>query len=275
MKKAFTLLETLIVIAILAIIAAFLFPVFAESKASAKNTQDLSNQKQLGMALVLYTNDNDNMFVPIGSWNDPSITPFTNPQGPPGLQWNSWALKLSRYSSRGVFVSPFMPKVANWWTEACETSNGMPITSTYAYNWFLGADNSYIGLPWEYYNVSPSGLRIENPFTENAIESTSSTIAFQLSQTTSAYGNAFGCLYNSIENADWDNKIRFRAVHRNGGNISFADGHSKFYLAKEADSNACNGAPCYEIYSWESRNLWAWPGMPSNDAGFPKEPIKL
>lgn len=59
MKKAFTLIELLVVIAIIAILAAILFPVFAQAKAAAKKTQDLSNQKQLVTALIMYAGDND------------------------------------------------------------------------------------------------------------------------------------------------------------------------------------------------------------------------
>ena len=77
--KGFTLIELLVVIAIIVILAAILFPVFAQAKAAAKNTQDLSNVRQIGMSSVLYMTDADDRYVPIGSWDDPSLTPFTNP----------------------------------------------------------------------------------------------------------------------------------------------------------------------------------------------------
>ena len=59
MKKAFTLIELLVVIAIIAILAAILFPVFAQAKQAAKTTSDLSNLKQIGLALMIYSNDYD------------------------------------------------------------------------------------------------------------------------------------------------------------------------------------------------------------------------
>lgn len=61
MKRAFTLIELLVVIAIIAILAAILFPVFAQAKEAAKKTSCLSNEKQLGLALIMYANDNDDM----------------------------------------------------------------------------------------------------------------------------------------------------------------------------------------------------------------------
>lgn len=58
-KAAFTLIELLVVIAIIAILAAILFPVFAQAKEAAKKTGCLSNHKNLGLAVMLYTTDYD------------------------------------------------------------------------------------------------------------------------------------------------------------------------------------------------------------------------
>jgi prepilin-type N-terminal cleavage/methylation domain len=63
MKRAFTLIELLVVIAIIAILAAILFPVFARAKTSAKVNTSLSNIKQLGLALHMYSTDYDDAIV--------------------------------------------------------------------------------------------------------------------------------------------------------------------------------------------------------------------
>ena len=60
-QNAFTLIELLVVIAIIAILAAILFPVFAQAKLAAKKTQDLSNLKQIGTALIIYAGDYDDL----------------------------------------------------------------------------------------------------------------------------------------------------------------------------------------------------------------------
>lgn len=62
-RSGFTLIELLVVIAIIAILAAILFPVFSQAKEAAKKTQDLSNIRQIGVALNLYANDHDDCSV--------------------------------------------------------------------------------------------------------------------------------------------------------------------------------------------------------------------
>lgn len=56
------MIELLVVVAIIALLAALLFPVFARAKAAAKKTQCLSNLKQIGSALLLYMGDSDDRF---------------------------------------------------------------------------------------------------------------------------------------------------------------------------------------------------------------------
>ena len=62
-SAAFTLIELLVVIAIIAILAAILFPVFAQARDKARSAACLSNVKQLGLGIAMYTQDHDE-FMP-------------------------------------------------------------------------------------------------------------------------------------------------------------------------------------------------------------------
>ena len=66
MKKGFTLIELLVVIAIIAILAAILFPVFSKAREKARQTACINNQKQIALAIIMYTQDNDETLP--GNW---------------------------------------------------------------------------------------------------------------------------------------------------------------------------------------------------------------
>jgi prepilin-type N-terminal cleavage/methylation domain-containing protein/prepilin-type processing-associated H-X9-DG protein len=61
-KQAFTLIELLVVIAIIAILAALLLPVLSAAKRKAAQAACINNQKQLGLGMKMYVDDNNNTF---------------------------------------------------------------------------------------------------------------------------------------------------------------------------------------------------------------------
>jgi prepilin-type N-terminal cleavage/methylation domain-containing protein/prepilin-type processing-associated H-X9-DG protein len=66
-KRAFTLIELLVVIAIIAILAAILFPVFARARENARRASCQSNLKQIGLGMMMYTQDYDGRY-PMAEW---------------------------------------------------------------------------------------------------------------------------------------------------------------------------------------------------------------
>jgi len=77
-RRAFTLLELLVVLFIISILAAMLFPVFTRARESARKIQCLSNLVQLGIALQLYASDWSGALPPKDNDWDPLYTYVKN-----------------------------------------------------------------------------------------------------------------------------------------------------------------------------------------------------
>lgn len=75
-RGGFTLIELLVVIAIIAILAAILFPVFARAREKARSASCLSNLKQAGMGVLMYSQDYDEMFR---GWRGYVLHPSAHP----------------------------------------------------------------------------------------------------------------------------------------------------------------------------------------------------
>jgi prepilin-type N-terminal cleavage/methylation domain-containing protein len=113
--RAFTLIELLVVIAIIAILAAILFPVFAQAKEAAKKTQSLSNTKQIGLGVMMYSGDADDAFPQSETgWGD-NYLPWTSvvyPYIKSGDKKTSATGVEQSFGAEGIFRSPGNPRPA-------------------------------------------------------------------------------------------------------------------------------------------------------------------
>lgn len=91
--KGFTLIELLVVIAIIAILAAILFPVFAKAREKARQSACTSNLKQIGIAMLQYEQDYDELHI---TWFDMV--------GPTNTTWQT--IIQPYVKSKAIFVCP-------------------------------------------------------------------------------------------------------------------------------------------------------------------------
>jgi len=127
-RRNFTLIELLIVVAIIAILAGMLLPALQAARRSARNIQCISQLKQIGTGNANYMADFDSFFVPFSSLtaeNSPSnnadkqnnyvllLAPYLGGSPLPGdfgrtLGWftNGWEADLAKRISLKVWICP-------------------------------------------------------------------------------------------------------------------------------------------------------------------------
>ena len=89
-KNGFTLIELLVVIAIIAILAALLLPVLAKAKIKAQTIKCVSNNKEIGLATILYADDDNDYPPPLATTTYPTA---------PGEFW------YYQYLSNGKYIT--------------------------------------------------------------------------------------------------------------------------------------------------------------------------
>ncbi len=113
-RSAFTLIELLVVIAIIAILAAILFPVFAQAKAAAKKTVCISNLKQIGLGMMIYTSDYDGRYQPWAAFSPP-INGGNTSFMPPDLQLMPYVKNDNIWQCPMDTNSRVNPNTVPWW----------------------------------------------------------------------------------------------------------------------------------------------------------------
>lgn len=89
-KKAFTLVELLVVVGIIALLVAILVPSLQQARELANSSVCQANLKTVGLAMLLYTADNDYYMPPY--YGDLSGADSVGYTGPPGsTHYSNWA----------------------------------------------------------------------------------------------------------------------------------------------------------------------------------------
>ncbi len=104
LRRAFTLIEILVVVAIISILAALLLPVLIGARDKARQSACASNLRQVGAAIQMYADDHDSTF-PVGAY---PVTPPL-PAQPYQVNWRD-ELVFGRYVTHlGIFTCPSAP----------------------------------------------------------------------------------------------------------------------------------------------------------------------
>ena len=209
-NSAFTLIELLVVIAIIAILAAILFPVFARARENARRSSCQSNLKQIGLGILQYTQDYDEMY-PVGSSG--GIATTTNAAGN-SIQINVLMLADPYVKSKQVWACPSNPyndKLMNYGNNMSNVA-----FASYAGNYQLFDGPTY-GAPHSLAFVEKSSEKLL--ITE--------TVAFANGSTVNgASSTALG--YSTWSNAGSTSfATEGYAGHLGTMNVLFCDGHVK------------------------------------------------
>ena len=213
-KAAFTLIELLVVIAIIAILAAILFPVFAQAREKARETVCISNSRQIGLQVRMYTHDFDETMPIFYAYNTQP------PAGQPGHKGIE-DLILPYGKSRDLFRCPTDlggPALA-------DPFYGCPGLSTYqacygsSYRFGKGA-----------FSVI-AGESLQNNFAESFTRIVTDA-SFQAPSETRIIRDEMFPFFTQPKYGyfpDW-----YRQWHLRGGSVIFADGHAKFTVSSGA-----------------------------------------
>jgi prepilin-type N-terminal cleavage/methylation domain-containing protein/prepilin-type processing-associated H-X9-DG protein len=210
--NAFTLIELLVVIAIIAILAAILFPVFAQAREKARQSACMSNEKQLGMGFIQYSQDYD------------ETMPFRNASGATigGFQ-NGWMIYWP------VAIMPYLKSVAVF---SCPNDDTVSTTGL-AQNPRLSyaGNQNVISFPGNEIPsfVAPASTVLLAEETNNTIDYTSTTpgaydtICMTFGRPGWGVELVAGPL-GTTGSANWPRPAR----HTGGGNFLALDGHVKW-----------------------------------------------
>ena len=205
-QAGFTLIELLVVIAIIAILAAILFPVFARAREKARQTSCLSNVKQMGLAILMYVGDYDEM-----------------------LPWQQESLRWGELGGLGMYgweevIQPYMKNVQVY---QCP-SGSQPATTHYCFNVAAMSTADTSGLiPWS----QPRPYKLSKP-----PDAAQVVIIFdggtKDDKWASWYPNETDPTNErQIEDINDDPycRLAFPGRHNDGSNVAFLDGHAKWW----------------------------------------------
>jgi type II secretory pathway pseudopilin PulG len=277
-RRAFTLIEMVVILGIISVLAAILFPVLASGKSATKRGSDFEKMARLSQASMLYAIDANETFVAAGvpaqnfAWS-PAVNATVDAAGNP---WMGWGLRLAPYEANfESFLSPSEPGVATFAGE-CSNSGQMALTNGYAVNWMLSGDGTYGNAAnlQDAYAWSPDGtVLFDQPSALAQIVDSAHTIAFTPSNAASPAKASTGCLMSTLQASDFSNIVEPYAFATDTATLAFADGHAAKVSDGRLTARYQGLSGPWQVYHLRSKKFWMEPTMPNTNLGFQNQDV--
>ena len=227
----FTLVELLVVLAIIGILAGILMPVLQTMQNSSKSTKCAANLRQLQLGNILYSNDWNGSFVP-GAYYDPSTKKFPNPYTV-NPQFAAYAIESGTTKSGGDTYNLGMVKGLFCPLSKPPTLRFQDITYSYAANMFIMPSDS-----WP--SVRPLVARRTYPLIQEKVAfmdglwaNLNYHAAYEYADGSNAYYGHTGYLFSGSPAPEGVPSKTLAYRHRTKANVVFYDGRVQIMSAKE------------------------------------------